>query len=413
MSVVSKSTAYMDFQGKIVECTKLSYEDGAFTMRIPDVAVMDGDYAFQFWGMTSAYTYNIHATLGDKTQDVSITNDWEHKVMYFHDTDVSETNGALEIEFTSAQVGGTSIIYLYHLQLEKGTVYTDWAPNPDDIEETMEEAASQALDFITQEALFNKLTNNGQLQGLFMQGGELYMNATYIQSGTLSGAQINIGNGAFTVAQNGAANASSLSISGGSIDLGNGAFHVSNDGSASASNLSIAGGKIDLTATYSGDTATKGYINIESTTNRSYISDRILQIGNALSGSTMGLQYQASTGEMQMWNPSDRTDYIRLDSTTALQYMVKDGKATTLSPDGLYLGMNSSDKPTGVLQAGDTDIYGRFYQYDTYSRLRMFCNPTTTDTQIVLRDASGNNRCIITLTGINFYDASGTWVKGL
>lgn len=43
-----------------------------------------------------------------------------------------------------------------------------------------------ALDVLnTQEGIFNKLTNNGQLQGLYMSGGELYINATYLMTGII------------------------------------------------------------------------------------------------------------------------------------------------------------------------------------------------------------------------------------
>ena len=42
---------------------------------------------------------------------------------------------------------------------------------------------------LTQQYIFNKLTNNGQLQGLYMSGGLLYVNATYLRSGIISGAR--------------------------------------------------------------------------------------------------------------------------------------------------------------------------------------------------------------------------------
>lgn len=38
---------------------------------------------------------------------------------------------------------------------------------------------------MTAEELFNKLTDNGTIQGLFMKNGQIYVNATYIKSGTL------------------------------------------------------------------------------------------------------------------------------------------------------------------------------------------------------------------------------------
>lgn len=41
--------------------------------------------------------------------------------------------------------------------------------------------------------VFNRLTNNGTLQGLYMQNDELYMNASYIQAGTLSANMVRAG----------------------------------------------------------------------------------------------------------------------------------------------------------------------------------------------------------------------------
>lgn len=41
--------------------------------------------------------------------------------------------------------------------------------------------------------VFNRLTNNGTLQGLYMQNGELYMNASYIKAGTLSANMVRAG----------------------------------------------------------------------------------------------------------------------------------------------------------------------------------------------------------------------------
>lgn len=53
--------------------------------------------------------------------------------------------------------------------------------------ETAEKASSNLDEKLTSEEIFNRLTNNGQLQGLYRgDDGELYVNATYIKSGTLS-----------------------------------------------------------------------------------------------------------------------------------------------------------------------------------------------------------------------------------
>lgn len=59
---------------------------------------------------------------------------------------------------------------------------------------------SQAGDYVTdgsltQADIFNRLTNNGQTQGIYLQNNKLYINATYIQSGTLSGIRVEAGSG--------------------------------------------------------------------------------------------------------------------------------------------------------------------------------------------------------------------------
>ena len=43
------------------------------------------------------------------------------------------------------------------------------------------------------EGTFNRLTNNGQLKGLYLTGGELYINGTYIKSGTIDADLIKAG----------------------------------------------------------------------------------------------------------------------------------------------------------------------------------------------------------------------------
>lgn len=47
-------------------------------------------------------------------------------------------------------------------------------------------AAAKALDNMTQEQIFLKLTNNGKLKGLFMKDGELYVNASFLATGVIS-----------------------------------------------------------------------------------------------------------------------------------------------------------------------------------------------------------------------------------
>lgn len=50
--------------------------------------------------------------------------------------------------------------------------------------------ANSAVNGQTQEDIFNKLTNNGKTKGVYLESGELYINASYVQAGTFSADRI-------------------------------------------------------------------------------------------------------------------------------------------------------------------------------------------------------------------------------
>lgn len=51
---------------------------------------------------------------------------------------------------------------------------------------TVSQIADDAVDAQTQRDIFNKLTNNGATQGIYLSGGLLYINASYIETGIIS-----------------------------------------------------------------------------------------------------------------------------------------------------------------------------------------------------------------------------------
>lgn len=54
------------------------------------------------------------------------------------------------------------------------------------VQKIADDAANSAVDAQTQRDIFNKLTNNGQTQGIYLSGGLLYINASYIETGIIS-----------------------------------------------------------------------------------------------------------------------------------------------------------------------------------------------------------------------------------
>lgn len=155
---------------------------------------------------------------------------------------------------------------------------------------------------LDQEGIFNRLTNNGEAQGIYIIDGQVYVNMSYARSGTLllgglnnqngllkvfdaNGTEIghwgydgivlnkgtivgpsitvggnNNGNGTLTVLDNNGnvialINSSGATINSGSINLNNGVFSVSQSGALVAGNASITGSITakDYTGVYSVD----------------------------------------------------------------------------------------------------------------------------------------------------------------
>ena len=87
-------------------------------------------------------------------------------------------------------------------------------------------------DSLDQDEVFNRLTNNGAAQGIYLENGKLYINASYIATGILKDASSNV---VFDL------NTGTLTMKKGSIDIGNGNFKVDTDG-----NVTIKKGTIDI-----------------------------------------------------------------------------------------------------------------------------------------------------------------------
>lgn len=62
-------------------------------------------------------------------------------------------------------------------------VTTDWEKA---VKYTDDSAVDDLDEALTQENIFNRLTNNGKAQGIYIENGDLYVNATYIKSGKLT-----------------------------------------------------------------------------------------------------------------------------------------------------------------------------------------------------------------------------------
>lgn len=89
---------------------------------------------------------------------------------------------AAMIEYKSAYSTYASAVNTYH-----SAAYSAKSA----IEQSKAKATAQGLlndydDALTQKKIFNRLTNNGATQGIYMSGGKVYVNASYIATGTIA-----------------------------------------------------------------------------------------------------------------------------------------------------------------------------------------------------------------------------------
>lgn len=103
-----------------------------------------------------------------------------------------------------------------------GNKVTDWSPAPEDVSQEIDDKTQAKIDSynqtLNQQAIFNKLTNNGQTQGIYLENDQLYVNGEYINSKNFR-AEDNNGNQTFLIDSNGNVhiNANSFAVSGNSV----------------------------------------------------------------------------------------------------------------------------------------------------------------------------------------------------
>lgn len=161
------------------------------------------------------YMLQTDAQVITQGQDDSFTPDPITFYAYYRDGQTAENTpyaGRFVIQETT---DGTSYTTIYTSQHdETSRMYSPTNPNVKNVRCTLYASGGteKALDMqgvaivrdvdnLTQEEVFNILTNNGASQGIYMQDGNLYINGTYIKGGTISGQTIE--GGSFTTYNNG------------------------------------------------------------------------------------------------------------------------------------------------------------------------------------------------------------------
>lgn len=125
---------------------------------------------------------------------IATATDWKKASFVFDTTNVNNIANATmyKLQFKKAS-GKTGIIHLRKPKIEIGNMMTAWSPAPEDVSSEIDDKIDSYDDSLTQLAIFNKLTNNGALQGLYMQNSKLYVNASYIKTGEFDADLIKAG----------------------------------------------------------------------------------------------------------------------------------------------------------------------------------------------------------------------------
>lgn len=147
------------------------------------------------------YMLQTDAQVITQGQDDSFTPDPITFYAYYRDGQTAENTpyaGRFVIQETT---DGTSYTTIYTSQHdETSRMYSPTNPNVKNVRCTLYASGGtenaldmqgvaivRDIDNLTQEEVFNILTNNGASQGIYMQDGNLYINGTYIKGGTISG----------------------------------------------------------------------------------------------------------------------------------------------------------------------------------------------------------------------------------
>lgn len=227
---------------------------GTLTAVLIKAGILSDVQGKNFWNMeTGEFQLASTATVGGKTvqkiaEDAGdaaveaqtqqtifnkLTNNGQTQGIYLK-------NGKLYINGTYIQTGtitikkGTKTTFSANADTGVVNIVADSfsLSNGDTISSIAESKASAAVNAQTQQTIFNKLTNNGQTQGIYLSNGKVYINATYIAAGILADANnntsFNLSTGALTMQK-------------GSINIGDGTFKVTSSGALTATSANIEG----------------------------------------------------------------------------------------------------------------------------------------------------------------------------
>lgn len=241
--------------------------------------------SFELWhkGDTARYgRIDTTVTLSTSTQSFSVLQTLSDAAFTLNTGEAIAATDYLRVGFWNS--AASVAIRVSRIKLQLGSVVSTWRPS------SSQPAADAAVEAQTQEYVFNKLTANGALQGLYMSNGDLYVNASYIKTGVLSANLITAGSMSAERITSGTMSAAR--INGGTLKMGgsangNGVIAVYDDSDALVARLDNYGFRLYHSASYSTLLQAKTYnnVNYASITNTSPNSSTArLHVGGYIGG---------------------------------------------------------------------------------------------------------------------------------
>lgn len=179
----TRETVTQTYEGESIQCAKIVVNDTA-DLKLPGICPINDSYIFQLVAKADA-ARTIMVTVGDQQRTITLSTSFDRYVEIFHSVNVALSNDVY-IAFPS----GT--YYLYNLQLERALNASGWRPAPEDSEDYTDEQITALDNTLDQQEVFDRLTNGGQTQGIYLQGGKVYINASYMKSGTIDADDVSI-----------------------------------------------------------------------------------------------------------------------------------------------------------------------------------------------------------------------------
>ena len=171
--------------GGLVYINGTYIKTGVIDASLVKAGILTDKKGLNYWDMTTGeFRLAATSTVGGQTVDSIAQNKADAALTSAKNDSTTKANNALTSAKTYADTGDNTTL----------AAAKTYASN-------QAQSAVDNLDReLTQLEIFNRLTNNGRTQGIYLSGGLLYINATYLRTGIISGGSSywNLDTGAFT-----------------------------------------------------------------------------------------------------------------------------------------------------------------------------------------------------------------------